>query len=322
MLLSCRVCWQKPTRSAFRVPLDCGRARSAACWLRSPCSATVAEHNAGVAFALHQRALARRVVESAGVEGAVDLVAAHGHYGVGRHALADWLAGKPDAEELLADVYGVNRPRVLTAAALPATVMLPVWQRGLELVVVPRPDVVVLPHAHGLDELVTFQLTIPPDVELRAAGPRARSAFMLALRAEALASVVVAAAAVRRGARLARQFAEQRRQGGALIAEHPAVQELLRVPTTVLSGVSAEVLAHAVRPTSEDTVVSALSLSAGAHPRLADAANAALQVFGGLGYMRDTGLEKIVRDENHLRRYLASPAELSAVAARWERLHG
>ncbi len=283
---------------------------------------TVAEHSAGVALAIHQRALAARVAPLAAVEG-VDLVAAHGHYGVGRAALADWLAGDPSAESqaLLADVYAAERSRVVTAAAAPEALLMPIWQRDLELWVV-APEVVALPRAHGLDELATFQVSARGTVKARVEGARARAAFLLALRAEALASVVVGAAAVRRGTRMARQFAEQRQQGGAPIAEHPAVSALLSVASVVLSGVAAEVVLHAALPTTEASAISALSLAAAAHPRLADAANAALQVFGGLGYMRDTGLEKIVRDQNHLRRYLASPAELSAVAARWERIHG
>jgi len=65
-----------------------------------------------------------------------------------------------------------------------------------------------------------------------------------------------------------------------------------------------------------------LALRAEAHPLLCRAANDAMQIFGGSGYMRDTGMEKIVRDENHLRALCGSSSELSLVVAEWERLDG
>jgi alkylation response protein AidB-like acyl-CoA dehydrogenase len=64
-----------------------------------------------------------------------------------------------------------------------------------------------------------------------------------------------------------------------------------------------------------------LALRAQAQPALADAANGALQVFGGLGYMKDTGAEKVVRDVNCLRALAGSPRELTLMVAEWERLH-
>ena len=47
-----------------------------------------------------------------------------------------------------------------------------------------------------------------------------------------------------------------------------------------------------------------------AHPLLCAAANQALQVLGGTGYMRDAGLEKIVRDANHLKVSFGAPDDL------------
>jgi len=51
---------------------------------------------------------------------------------------------------------------------------------------------------------------------------------------------------------------------------------------------------------------------------LAHGASAALQVFGGQGYMRDSGLEKALRDVNHLRLLGGSPSELRTCVAAWE----
>jgi alkylation response protein AidB-like acyl-CoA dehydrogenase len=47
-----------------------------------------------------------------------------------------------------------------------------------------------------------------------------------------------------------------------------------------------------------------------AHPLLCAAANQAMQVLGGTGYMQDAGIEKIVRDANHLKVSFGTPDDL------------
>ena len=271
----------------------------------------IAEHDVSVALALHQRALARRM------PGATDLVVVHGHYGLGREALADWLAER-EPPEPLADVYDLASPRVVVAAALPRWVLAPVWDGQQLRLGRWAAKSTPLPNAHGLDALVTLALSLTGEPQDEA--PTAE--YLFALRVEALASVALALAAVGRGARMARQFAAERQQGGSAIEAHAAVRELLLAQLSVLAGVSAELALEAPRPTSPGSVVSALALAGSALSRLCEAANAALQVFGGLGYMRDTGMEKIARDVNHLRHRLASPGELGAIAVRWEQIHG
>ena len=81
----------------------------------------------------------------------------------------------------------------------------------------------------------------------------------------------------------------------------------------------ASLSAHALGPRVLPAVLAARALL---QPTLCDAANAALQVFGGLGYMRDNGLEKVVRDVNCLRAFGGSPLELRLAVAGWESTHG
>ena len=49
--------------------------------------------------------------------------------------------------------------------------------------------------------------------------------------------------------------------------------------------------------------------------RLSEGASAALQVFGGMGYMRDNAMEKSLRDVNQLRLLGGSPPELRLCVA-------
>jgi alkylation response protein AidB-like acyl-CoA dehydrogenase len=55
------------------------------------------------------------------------------------------------------------------------------------------------------------------------------------------------------------------------------------------------------------------------HPLLCHAANEALQVLGGLGYTREAGIEKIVRDNNHMRLMCGAPDELRLIVAAIDR---
>jgi alkylation response protein AidB-like acyl-CoA dehydrogenase len=73
------------------------------------------------------------------------------------------------------------------------------------------------------------------------------------------------------------------------------------------------------RPLGLDRTADIALVRLAAHPALSRAANHAVQVFGGLGYMRDTGAEAVVRDCMQLRLMNGTPTELSLFVAAWER---
>ncbi len=291
----------------------------------------VGRANAATAFAVHQRALARaacRLAELPAAELAPLAVAPAGRYGLGRRSLARWLAGAAlDADDraLLDDAYASGARRIATLEHGFAGVVVPVRVgASVQWVLAARDHLVVAlhAHAHGLDELATAALTLPPSAEPSTlAEPRARAVFAAVAGAHQLAVVAIARGAVERGLLLARRHAAERHQGGAIIDRHPAVLELLGRSRGALVVVDA-LLDRAARTRLDPAgFVAALAVRARAMPALADAANAALQVFGGLGYMRDVGAEKVVRDVNHLRAIAGPLGELDLMVAEWERLH-
>lgn len=278
--------------------------------------------NAAVALALHQRALGHELARRLGFEAPLVAIAWGGH-GIGRDAAARLLAGAPLSAadlDLLTAVWGRHVARVLTCdddwGALAMPVVAASGALGWELW--PRSALAVTPtaHAHGFDELVTATIVPVGAGQVCTAGDAARAVWGFALGATALAHVAIACGAVVRGHALARAYAAQRQQGGAMIDRHDAVRLLLARGTTVLDLVFAAALAAAPR-----SPIAALGVRAEAMPSLTAAANDALQAFGGLGYMRDTGVEKVVRDVNHLRVLGGSPGELALVISEWERLH-
>jgi alkylation response protein AidB-like acyl-CoA dehydrogenase len=285
--------------------------------------------SAAVALALHQRALARAVARRLGLAAPAPLLAiAWGGHGVGRDAAARMLAGAPltvDDIDLLAAAWARDVARVVTSDDRWAAIALPVIAADgvLAWEVWPRAAVVITPapHAHGLDELVTATIAPRAAPLLRADGAEAHAAWAFALAATALGHVAIGCGTVARGHALARAYAAQRLQGGAPIDRHDAVRLLLARGTTALDTSFAVALAAAACGDGAAATIAAFGARVEALPALAAAANDALQTFGGLGYMRDTGAEKVVRDVNHLRALGGSPGELALVISEWERIH-
>lgn len=293
----------------------------------------LARAQASVALALHAESLAAVVARAAfGNTAGPGLVALEGRFGLGRGSLARLLVDAPlddDDRAMLRDVYGPSA-RLVTASPDFAWVLWPTLDDGDRVVVlrIPRASLVVRLHAHphGFDELVTMSIEPVPGcaVEASTLAPDlpGRDVLARALALHALGLVAIAAGAAARAHRQARTFAATRRQGGALIERHAAVALLLASSRGALESVGRGLDALGRDPVEPASLPSIFSLRAEAHPLLCRGANDALQVFGGMGYMRDVGLEKVVRDLNHLRVVAGSPPELGLVVAELERLHG
>lgn len=306
-----------------------GAARSVAALVR------LARANAGVALAAHQIAAADRMRRALGI-GAIGggVLAVEGRLGIGRGALGRYLAGgdlDEDDRALLGDVLDPTAPRILTTHPDFAWILAPVM-RPSGLVGWARLDRAALSitthdHPHGFDELVTisFAPTGAPailDLDLDAEASSDRLAEALSVMSLGLVSVALGSA--QRAHALAAGYAGTRRQGGKLIADHAAVGALLASSRSAILTVEAQIEAITRRPLALERsgLPHLLALRAEAHPILGRGVNDALQVFGGMGYMRDTGAEKALRDVNHLRVIGGSPMELSLVQSAWERASG
>jgi alkylation response protein AidB-like acyl-CoA dehydrogenase len=288
--------------------------------------ARVARASAAVALALHRRALARVVARRAGLAlpPGPTSIALEGALGLGRTSLARLLRGAPlddDDRAILADVYAPDAERVLALEPGMAALLTPVFADGvLGLSLAGRSALTIEaePHAHGLDELSTARVR-------GASGARARcppEELAEALGAQMLGLVAIALGAAERAYAIARRFAATRRQGGRPIDGHPAVLALLGQASRALDAVRTELGARGAGPITASQLGRIAAFRGDAGARLTDATHASLQVAGGLGYMREMGLEKAARDVNALRVMAGAPPELALFAAEWERLDG
>jgi alkylation response protein AidB-like acyl-CoA dehydrogenase len=127
-----------------------------------------------------------------------------------------------------------------------------------------------------------------------AAGPaeahEAAEASLCLLRA---GSAAIARGVARRAQGLAFAYAQERVQGGVAIVEHDAVREML----------AAMVLRAATTAASPGGALEAgsalIDKVAATEAALASCVDA-VQVFGGSGYMHETGVEKLMRDAKYL----------------------
>jgi hypothetical protein len=277
----------------------------------------VARADVGLAFAWHRSALAQRLGQAHGLavpQGTY--LHPVGHHGLARVSLGRWLAGEPLGENdtlLMAD--WLDRRTHATSVVLPEdwqAVLWPAWQAGtVRWQVLARAAATAEQGAaqHGLDALRLFRLRDGHPASTTADATREDVARTLKLDMVGLLAIGVGG--LEHAQAQARDYIAIRRQGGKVIARHPAVHQMASDIAAVHQG--AEVaLAACKRPLDGLALSIVAGLRASQHTALCHAANLALQLHGGIGYMRDLGVEKIVRDQNMLRLQAGGLREIPA----------
>jgi len=113
-------------------------------------------------------------------------------------------------------------------------------------------------------------------------------------------SAAIARGIARRAREMALEYAESRFQGGVPIIEHDAVREM----------VAAMKVREAATPAplgAEIDGTAALAARVAATDAALATATDAVQVFGGTGYIHETGIEKLMRDAKSLQLWLEPP---------------
>ena len=290
----------------------------------------VARANAGVAFAWHRAAMASAVARELGCarsahDGLACNLVSTGHYGLARTSLARWFKctdPDPDDTTLLCD--WLNRREhdsIVVAPHAWQTLLWPVWLQGevrwqkldrAQLQVTPCPG------QHGLDEMMAYTVRAnAPTSEPIACGPeQSRQIYQRVLKMDMLGLLAIGHGALLHGQALATAYAGVRKQGGATIDQHPAVQHLLaeidmarQQAELALSGMSA--------PIDQIDLGHLCATRISTHQMLCHASNQVIQVHGGSGYMRDTGAEKIVRDQNMLKLQIGGTRDAQLFVAGW-----
>lgn len=274
--------------------------------------------NAALALACHRRALGLwllhqmpdlRGAAQPPVDAGLALVMT-GHHGLAQHSLGRWLAGAglaPDDTALLSD--WLDRDSHETQLWSPhgwQQLLWPVWCAGtVQWARMWRSDLIVQTGVapYGLQELHTARVRTRCGSAAWVSdlsAERSRQLYAEVLTLDMIGLMAIGLGVLRCGRRLAHDFAHLRRQGGAVIARHPAVQTMLSDLAATEHTVDGllQSLHHPLAQVSLARVASARLHTA---DLLVQANHQAIQVHGGVGYMRDVGPEKLVRDQTMLR---------------------
>lgn len=276
---------------------------------------TIGRSHAGLAFACHRRALGAWLqAQLGGVFAELDLTDAAlvttGHHGLARGSLGRWLTkGSVGAEDdgMLTDWLG--RPDAASVVvAMPdwRDVVWPVWRDGVVQWAWVRHDGLHVKQdaaPHGLSDLTLSKVLQREGCEMQVSnlsGDVARQVLSTVLKVDWLGLVAIGLGVTQRGALLAKDFAGLRRQGGATIDQHPAVQTMLgeiHAAERMVSGL----LRICQVPVQEVDLQDVVTIRMQACEALVHANHQVIQVHGGVGYMRDAGPERLLRDQNMLR---------------------
>lgn len=288
----------------------------------------IAQTSPAIAYAVHLRALAGWLDRSASVAGAATMVCTDRLGATAGRPLGRALAGRvPAAADLttLDACWGAPTSSSALLVVGPGgwpDLWYPQWRPdgGWQLVRVPATEMrcTEFAHAHGLDEL-TYCSCHRIDTGRRGFDAQLGSAYVVdTLAVHGMGLLAIAAATARRAVSRARAYSQSRRQGGQVIGAHDAVAELLgRSEQSLTTGRA--VLAHLTGMSPGPVRLHRVwQARAQLHPLLSSAGSDALQVLGGVGYMRDVGAEKDLRDLNALRRLGGSPTELTLRCSAFE----
>ena len=291
------------------------------CRLSMDVIAQVAQVSPGIGYALHLRAVAGWLDRAASLTETGTAVSFDRLGATGGGAVSRALTDRPLSDDdiaVLENAWGAStagHPQLVVETDTWCHLWWPQWtvEDGWHLVRMPRADLrcTNLAHPHGLDELAYQSCHRIEAVDGDRDAVLGPEHVVEAWAVHGMGLLVIAASAARRAVSRARDYSLTRRQGGQLIGTHDAVAQLLGRSEQTLATTRA-VLEHlAGLSAGVSRLHQVWRARAQLHPLLTAAGSDALQVFGGVGYMRDVGAEKDIRDLNTVRRLGGSPAELT-----------
>lgn len=283
---------------------------------------TIARVSASLALSVHRSALAlhllKRLSEPTELD-ATPCISLHGRHGIGRGELANWWCDQPYDEAVLRDVFAPDRDCLGLMPRQACSLVMPVFMDGAIGWQIMSGSVQGSAPGHGLDELHDGAFAARQTRLVQLPVQQAKALSRDIWHREWLGLLAIQQGCVQQMSEMAQAFSTLRFQGGRIIAGHAAVQIMKADMQAALTDVRTVLAGQTL---SEAGFVDLLRARNRLHEGLALAANVAMQTFGGLGYMRDNGIEKRWRDVNHLRQQSGSASDVQLMSANWRDLEG
>jgi hypothetical protein len=285
---------------------------------------SIAQADVSIAFDIHQLALGKRLAKHLGQVTHKNIVPClQATNGLARTALPRFLKGESLSshdQELLLEGYPTNSQKTGQHLQLQATqnweaVIRPVFsgpEPHLNWILESRDqlEVTQITAPLGLDHTNLWKITIKDKEPRHLETKQGRELLIETLGLNALAIIAMAIGSVRGAKAKAQEYARDRFQGGTSIDQHQTVNLYLGSIESIITTLQSALLSFQELPRNLAQLNDVFALRAQAHPLLCQAASEALQIFGGYGYMKDFGVEQILRANQHLRLCFGTPTEL------------
>ena len=272
----------------------------------------LARLDAGLAFVLHRQALLSVVCEDRegwGVDSSVGSCW-HGRYGIGRGGLRIWWQQPEQVPAELIDVFDARSARLVLIHEAQHQVLLPVWSpQGLYLY---RVDVSRLPQVPHLGLCYLRAVQVVPEFGERLEPTLSARWSQQCWQQEWLALLSIQYGCLVQALERARAYSQIRKQGGCMIAAHPAVQQLLGEAEHALMTMCMFLDQTQETPAFE---FSLLRQRPYLDAMIRKGLDACLQVLGGSGYMLDAGLARPWQDVHTLGQLSGGRLDMLALAA-------
>lgn len=272
----------------------------------------LAEVNASLAFAWHKQALSTKLLKLAEAELSLEplelTMLCVGRQGLGREQLGRYLSSTKDlpqtGQEFLQDWLDRDQAAVLIAPSQWQNLLWPVWKKGtLRWQLVQRDKLQVQSKArqHGFDELSAFLVSGNKNNHSYLNFSQDPKQLTLdILKQEYLGLLAIAVGSLKRAMKQTFEFTALRKQGGHAINRHPAILQMQAEISAVLQQAESN-LQHFSAPLNATSLKQIMHSRMLLQPMLCHAASQCMQAHGGVGYMRDVGIEKAFREQNMLR---------------------
>lgn len=165
--------------------------------------------------------------------------------------------------------------------------------------------------SHGFDEIKTSEI----HYEIIQSYAVSSSLFTEILSRQILGNLSIATARLIYAFLKALKYTNERIQGGHLIFDYPAIQNLLFNAESTIELSLNSLFQCGTYHSEKDLLLKVLRIKKQIMPLIVYGISDCLQTHGGYGYMRDYGLEKAYRDANHLKQLYGTSNEISLFIA-------
>ncbi|MDH5717460.1 MAG: acyl-CoA dehydrogenase family protein [Spirochaetia bacterium] len=159
-------------------------------------------------------------------------------------------------------------------------------------------------NSHGINETNFIKIIVPINLlyqnKIKINSNTAKTLYLEACILYMLSIMAVAYGAALSAYKKAIKYSEQREQGGSVIKNHFYIQNTLSEIKLNLKNCEDIFQNISIKSDRKESLFNILRYKLTVMPYAFKSANLSLQIFGGYGYMKEFGIEKIVRDINHL----------------------